>query len=611
MGGYLLGGSTTLNTWSDPGHLARFPASVAVRVPGVLLEDRFDRQPLLSMDSDTVFVCQVRLDTREDLIERLDLGGRPDEMADSFVLQQAYLRWGQDCVEHVYGDFAFAAYSRSRGEVFCALDPINHTRLFYRTDNGCLLLSTQLAAISRAPGLSTSIDPVVLGFAAEARGGRERTPFREIRSLQGGHCLLWKNGELTTRRWWRPASDATTAYKSSHEYVEEVRELFGKAVQSCLRSSSEVSGTLSGGLDSGLVTATAARMLADTGGEMTAYTSAPQTGTPLYHRPRWEPDDAPYAAATAALHPNLRHLILRSDDSCALDLVPGIHRRSGTPVRNGGNHVWLDSMARHAFGRGSRVLLTGARGNFGLSHTGLGALRELLLCRDYPGALRLTLELHRSGERPAWRTAVANLLPQRGYHKLREQWAMKLAPTDRFDALTTAAFRTEHRAILRTKRWPVRTREEFARLLVTPGMLWAADSLPQWDIELRDPTSDRRLLERLLTFPLSAFVQHGRFRGLARELGRDLLPESVRIRRTQGQQAADYAYAQKVNLPKYRDMVEAMAKSVACREIFDMAAIRQAMHLIDAGETSSVLTGQLDRACDSGSFLLHYFGGDS
>lgn len=611
MGRRLRGASTALQTWTEEGRGGRFPAAAAVRVPGLLPEDRFDRQPLLSADGDTVFVCQVRLDTRDGLIEQLGIAGRPEEIPDSLLLQQAYLRWGAACLEHVYGDFAFAAYSRSRGEVFCAVDPLNHYRLFYRADTRLLLLSTQLAPLSAAPGLTTTVDPAVLGCAAEARGGGGRTPFREIRALGGGHCLLWKQGEIETRRWWTPATEPTTEYKDPNEYVEQARELFAQAVRSCLRASSAVSATLSGGLDSSLVTAAAARMLGEAGGEMTVYTSAPQIGRPVYRRRRWEPDDAPYAAETAALYPNLRHVVFRSEDRCALDLLPGMHQRSGTTVRNGGNHVWLDRMAQEALHRGSRVLLTGARGNFGISHTGLGAIRELLLRRSWTGAIRLTADLHRSGERTAWKTAATNLLPQRSFQWVRQSWEMHLRRADRFPKLTTAAFREAHRTALQPHRPPVRTREAFLRLLRSPAMLWAADPLPQWGIELRDPTGDRRLVERLLTFPLSAFVQDGRFRGLARELGRGLLPETVRTRRTQGQQAADYAHAVQLHLREYRELAAAMAASASCLEIFDMAAIGRALDLIGAGETSAILTGQLDRACDSGLFLLQPPGGDS
>ena len=79
---------------------------------------------------------------------------------------------------------------------------------------------------------------------------------------------------------------------------------------------------------------------------------------------------------------------------------------------------------------------------------------------------------------------------------------------------------------------------------------------------MRDPTSDRRLIEGLLSFPLAAFSYAGRSRGLARELGRGILPDAVRLRRTQGQQAADYACFMTRQSVRYQEAIVAMAASL-------------------------------------------------
>lgn len=140
-------------------------------------------------------------------------------------------------------------------------------------------------------------------------------------------------------------------------------------------------------------------------------------------------------------------------------------------------------------------------------------------------------------------------------------------------------------------------------------MLWAADPLPQWGIEFRDPTSDRRLIELLLSFPLAAFSPAGQSRGLAREAGRGVLPESVRLRRTQGQQSADYSSSMARQCANYRQIAEDMAESPACIRLLDLALLRRAIYAVANGETSPVLTGRIDRAADIGLFLLRQNAG--
>lgn len=603
VGELFFGSPYPARTWSAEGTHGRFPAAAVVRVPGFLPEDRFDRQPLLTTDGDTLFLCQVRLDNREELFQKLSLSVREDETPDSFLLQQAFLKWGESCVDHVYGDFAFAAYIRSRNRVFCAVDHGNHYRLFYRDDGGRLLVGTQLAALSRCPGVGVSADPVALGLLAEGKGPRTRTPFREVHVLDGGKALRWTPARTEIFRWWNPVTEPVTHFSRPEDYVDCARENMERAVGNCLRSSSPVSATLSGGLDSSLVAAMAARQMKQAGESMTVYTAAPNPANQVYRRAGWEPDDVPYAAETVALHDNLRHVILRSDLRVSLDLMEPIRRRSATPVLAGANHLWLDSFARDAVSRGSRVILIGAHGNPGISHSGVGAFRELWLQFRWRAAVRLALDLEQEKINP-WKTVATGLLPQRWFEHAQQRKQQKVPGERVVFHLTTRAFRGEHADSLQTVSYPARTRKEFIRRATGSAMVWAADPLPQWGVELRDPTGDRRLLERLLTFPLAAFAVNGRLRGLARELGRDLLPDSVRLRHTRGQQGVDYSHAVRLQIARYRELAVDILKSPACCEVFDSAAIETAIRSIEEGEVSGILTGQLDRALDAALFLL-------
>lgn len=574
-------------------------------MPGLLPEDRFDAQPLISEDGSLLLVCQARLDNRDELIDALGISDRPSQdLPDSFILQRAFLKWGEACMERLTGDYAFAAFSLLRNELFCATDHVGHYRLYYAVAGRQIVLSTQLTAIRECPAISVSLNEISLGLFAEARFHKGETPYREIQSLPGGHCLNWKRGDVQVRRWWQPELRPRTQFRNPADYVEKAQELLNRAVRSCLRSSTPLSATLSGGLDSGLVTATAARLLLEAGLQITAYTSAPQPENAMFQRRGWEPDDAPYAAQTAALHPNLRHIVLRSDSRVALDLMPQLHERSGTPVRNGANHLWIDSIAQAAVASGSRVLLTGALGNFALSYTGAGGFRELFRRLQLQAAFRLVMEMHRVGEKAAWKTIAGGMMPPRLFEILRYRLYEEKVAKDLLVPMTSAAFRKRHHAKLRHPRPPQGTRQEFLRRATASMLIWAADPLPQWDIEMRDPTSDRRLLEGLLSFPLAAFSHAGRIRGLARELGKGILPDAVRLRRTKGEQAADYACSMARQSARYRQVIAMMAESQVCRSIFDPGAMQRALDIVSSGETSPHATAGIDRAVDAGLFLL-------
>jgi asparagine synthase (glutamine-hydrolysing) len=598
LGGSLQGTKSPLRLYPTEPSTSRRAAAAAVRMPGFLPEDRYDRQPLWSADRGTLFVCQARLDNRDELLGALDLSGLPpDEIADSTILHAAYRHWGEDCMAHLSGDYAFAAYSSATPRVFAAVDHIAHYRLYYAAHGSRIVLCTQLASLRKHERDPLDVDTVALGLSAEARYLPGATPFHNIRQLLGGECLSWNTGALNTRGWWHPETRPLTRFQDSSEYVEATRDIFERAVCSCLRSTNPVSATLSGGLDSGLVTATAAHLLRRSGHSVTAYTSAPPLGNRVFERPRWDADDAPFAAQTATFHSNISHVILRSDGRVALDLLSQIHRCCATPVRNGANHVWLDSIARTA---GPGVILTGARGNFSLSYAGAGGFAELLRRWRWKAALHCATDARDAEGKPLWKTFASGILPRGVFEFLRSRlYDEKVEAL----SLTTHAFRQRHRDALHPRHSSPGTRDAFLRRAMLANITWAADPLPLWGVEWRDPTADRRLLELLLSFPLAAFAHDGRPRGLARSVARDLLPDAIRLRRTQGQQSSDYATAMAQNLPRYRAAQERMEASDGCRRVFDLSALQSALGRIAAGELSGAITGSIDRCIDAGLFL--------
>src|SRR6266702_1841181 len=82
-----------------------------------------ERQPF-TLDGRTWIVADARVDAQEDLIANLNAKGEPAKggMTDVELLLRAYRVWGEECVEHLLGDFSFAVWDGSKQELFCARD---------------------------------------------------------------------------------------------------------------------------------------------------------------------------------------------------------------------------------------------------------------------------------------------------------------------------------------------------------------------------------------------------------------------------------------------------------------------------------------------------------
>lgn len=600
IAGLLRGSGGAPRCWEDPSGTA----AAASLAPAFLPEDAFDRQPLV--DGERVFVCQARIDNREELLRRL--GRAPGEpLADSALLAEAYGRFGDACVDEVAGDYAFAAWHRADGRVVAAVDHLAGRRLFWARVEGGLVLSSQLAPVVAHPRVSREPHLEALARLFDAGVERRHTPFRAVHSVPGGHLLEWRPGsEPRIRSWWRPDREPSVLYDDPDAYVEETRELLERAVSAQLRSARAVSCTLSGGLDSGAVTAVAAGLLGRTGDELTAYTAVPEPGLATAERPGWEPDDRGYAEAAAAGHRNLRHRFVAPAGGCVLDVLPALHERARTPSKNTTNLLWIDQISSLAAASGSTAVLCGQRGNATFSWQGESGIWELARRgRGRAAAAQVRAEARYRGKSAGRVLAGAARAGLRATRQPRG--ASPGGDTPGLRLLSGA-----QRASLPPPGGPFAevpgSRAAWAAFATTGPHAFTPDPVAQWGVEWRDPTADRRLVERLLQYPQAAFRVGGRDRGLARAATRGLLPDRVRLRTTRGAQVPEAASLIAARARRYEGALGAMRASAACGELLDLDAVSRSLQALAGGADDLALAIALDRAFDVGLFLARLDG---
>jgi asparagine synthase (glutamine-hydrolysing) len=597
MASSLRGNQRVAKLWRD----AAGCAAAAGTVFGALPQDELCRQPFVS--DDLTFVGQARIDNRKEVLSKLDIAREHwRTLSDCDVLHLAYRRWQDRCMNELSGDYAFAAWHHDTGRVVASIGHSNAVRLYYSFAGGKLLVSPQLGALLAHPGLSQELNLPALGQMIAPMIEPGSTPYVNIRSLVCGHQLIWERGALALRRWWQPDTSIRVRYRDSRDYASHATEIFDRAIRDCLRSVGGIAATMSGGLDSTLVSATAARELKRHAGTITAYTSVPEPGLPCTSRPGWESDDSPYARAVVAGHDNMQHLTVAPGGLCPLDILPAIHECSHTPVRNQANHLWMGHISRMAAQSGRRVMLTGAMGNATISASGEGAVRGLLRQIRLRAALDLATAYVQNEAGAGWRRLVADLLGPYGAAGIR-RLVGRGAMMERCGArLFSSAFRAARGEL---PRFPTMGgRQGTLRFALFPrSASWAADPIPQWGIEWRDPTADRRLMECLLSFPLEAFVVGGRSRGLARAMGEGLVPDIVRFRQTRGAQVPETAALIARHAPRYRAALEQLAATPDFAALVDIDRLRSSLERLCAGAQDLALALTVDRAIDVGLFI--------
>ena len=179
---------------------------------------------------------------------------------DTEALLYLYIAEGPTMLDRLNGMFAFAIWDGKERTLFLARDRLGIKPLYYAYHNGALYFASEEKALFAA-GVPVQFDhdtwDELLCFRYVAG---ERTPFVGIRRLFSGHYLLWRDGQVQTRRWWNLAERAQALRENlTADPVSWYRETFDDAVNLRRISDVPVGVLLSGGLDSSSVSASLAR----------------------------------------------------------------------------------------------------------------------------------------------------------------------------------------------------------------------------------------------------------------------------------------------------------------------------------------------------------------
>ena len=227
-------------------------------------------QPMESADGALLLTFNGEIFNHVELRRMLEtLGHRFRTRSDTEVILHLYARYGEACLDHMNGDFAFALYDRRSRRLFAARDRMGVRPFFYVLRPQGLGFASEIKALLALPGFEAQLDPLALDqiFTLWAPVP-PRTIFRDVLELPAGHCLRFDAcGTLTVRRYYDLAFPDAAAARGETldegEAAEELLALLTDATAIRLRADVPVGAYLSGGLDSAIVAALA-RPLLDT-----------------------------------------------------------------------------------------------------------------------------------------------------------------------------------------------------------------------------------------------------------------------------------------------------------------------------------------------------------
>jgi asparagine synthase (glutamine-hydrolysing) len=220
-------------------------------------------QPMATVDGNVVLIYNGEVYNFHELRAELEAKGYQfRSRTDTEVVLYAYKEWGAKCLDRFNGMFAFVVWDKRDQTLFLARDRYGIKPLYYARLGNTLLFASEIKAFLKHPDFRVEVsEPHLLEYFTFQNIFTDGTLFRGVKLLPAGHFATASLGSnyVRTTPYWDYDFREPEVPRSVGEYEEELDRLFCQAVQRHLVSDVEVGSYLSGGMDSGSITAVAAR----------------------------------------------------------------------------------------------------------------------------------------------------------------------------------------------------------------------------------------------------------------------------------------------------------------------------------------------------------------
>jgi asparagine synthase (glutamine-hydrolysing) len=221
-------------------------------------------QPMFSSDARYALTYNGEIyNYKEIRLELEALGNQFQTQSDSEVLLMALIQWKEKALIKFNGMFAFAFYDTLTGEILLARDRYGIKPLYYSLQDSYFAFGSEQKAIKSRGNFNSSLDKeALLEYMTFQNIFTDKTLEKDIKLLQAGHFILFNSrrfGNVNPVQYWDYHFTEPEKPKSEEEYIEELDRLFQQALKRTLISDVEIGSYLSGGMDSGSITAIAAR----------------------------------------------------------------------------------------------------------------------------------------------------------------------------------------------------------------------------------------------------------------------------------------------------------------------------------------------------------------
>lgn len=219
------------------------------------------KQPIYNEDRSVVVVYNGETYNFGELRQMLRSKGHTFRTeTDTECIVHLYEEFGERCVEHMRGMFAFALWDDRRKRLLLARDRVGKKPLFYRITSEGIWFGSEVKSILVDPAFERRVDPVAMHhYLTYQYVPAPLSIFEGVQKLAPAHTLVYQEGEVTLRRYWQ-LSYRDKVSLTEAEAAERVEDSIREATDIRMISERPLGAFLSGGVDSSLVVSFMAEM---------------------------------------------------------------------------------------------------------------------------------------------------------------------------------------------------------------------------------------------------------------------------------------------------------------------------------------------------------------
>jgi asparagine synthase (glutamine-hydrolysing) len=225
-----------------------------------------ERQPA-TLDGTIWLTADARIDGREELIAKLSTAATQLlpfknegehkaslSLSDAQLILHAYHTWGENCVDHLLGDFALAIWDSRNQQLFCARDHFGVKPFYYVLRGSQFIFGSSPNCLLTHPGISNRLNDYAIAdfLLFEMNLEASTSAFADIQRLPPACKLTLSDAGPTLSRYWSLPEEKQLLYKRHQDYIDHFQELMRSAVKDRMRTDS-VAMMISGGMDSACV----------------------------------------------------------------------------------------------------------------------------------------------------------------------------------------------------------------------------------------------------------------------------------------------------------------------------------------------------------------------